>query len=825
MFLTRVEHSLSDCKCAHQNIYETEIYDGTSWVAHGQMVVLEDAVTHNGVHAHNIGYNGSNHSLVLQGGTGRQRYNARLNLTECGSAFVGTLAVAGDAPQAIRGVALANVFDTKRYLRPKPKTKDDPAVKCDPNAPSVAWDQFSIKAQWIDNVLTVTYLLGHVDVSNRVRVTAVDRKKGETTLEMVPQLDPPGPQDSFVITLYSGNRTFGGEYTSDDEEAYCWFGSSTPSISEQRSRVFAEVREGAAALATTARISTPLEGDAATRTLQDLDNISSLTVVTDKDGNRMTIDHAQTTCGGYFNKCLVNALDSKWIEGIYGHAYLLPGGVQKVFNDKKSFFQKKAVLGTGQMLYDNLGTSPTYADLIKRIKGDAMKQSWKSLGDTKGGDKDESLAYQEASNALYIEGYRDGVPEMQPYLQDNPKKWAADYFAWLSDEANLLTWSIQVASKMFDNVRQRMYEWYVKLQVLDPDGNYGQRFMTIAYAALLGVNYSKSRWSDDLKPFLTSLIEQAIAGKVDPTLMDQIQQQAALENQELLKTLITTTDSIHNLVDGIAAAITEYQLKKGNQPLSRIAQDPELQGMIGQRLDGQQYKAWGELSRKGKVGGVLTVVFYGASAGYLIYSLADNPGRPLTPKEIIEKINLGLLALATLVKGVQKMMSIGVGRFLENFSKAAEGGAFRAFAGDIATWFKAGGKIVPEGKLGKAFVTIFGESSAEFMARRIGPALAVVGMILSSFMLYDAIKSGAVREIVFEALNTFFALADVVFIGLELFSVGWAGPVGLAIAVVGVIVILVQFIWNLIEPPTPAPDPITEFVNGPMVNQGFAVSA
>jgi hypothetical protein len=62
----------------------------------------------------------------------------------------------------------------------------------------------------------------------------------------------------------------------------------------------------------------------------------------------------------------------------------------------------------------------------------------------------------------------------------------------------------------------------------------------------------------------------------------------------------------------------------------------------------------------------------------------------------------------------------------------------------------------------------------------------------------------------------------VVLIGLELMSVGWAGPVGLAVAVVGVIVILVQFIWNLIDPPPPPPDPITDFVNGPMVQQGFA---
>src|SRR5260370_38878348 len=131
-----------------------------------------------------------------------------------------------------------------------------------------------------------------------------------------------------------------------------------------------------------------------------------------------------------------------------------------------------------------------------------------------------------------MEGSKIGVAMIQQDLSDNPGKGADEYFKWLADAANLLTWQIQVASKEFDNVKTRMYEWYVKLQVLAPDKDYGQRFMTIAYAALLGVNYSKSQWSDDLKPFLQDLIEHAIAGKLEPTVMDRIQQQAAKQRQK-----------------------------------------------------------------------------------------------------------------------------------------------------------------------------------------------------------------------------------------------------------------------------------------------------
>jgi len=243
---------------------------------------------------------------------------------------------------------------------------------------------------------------------------------------------------------------------------------------------------------------------------------------------------------------------------------------------------------------------------------------------------------------------------------------------------------------------------------------------------------------------------------------------------------------------------------------------------VCRQLQPTQYEAWSNLTRGGKVGGMLSMLFYGASAGFLIYSIVQDSKGDQTPKTVTEEVNMGILALGMLVKGIEKMMSLGVGRFLENFAAGGQGGAFRAFAGDIALWFQEGGKVVPVGKAGKAFVAIFGENSAEFMARRIGPAMAVCGLVLAAFTLYESIKSGVVRNIVFEALNAFVALATVVLIGFELMSFAWAGPAGLAVAAVGVIIVLIQFIWNMIDPPVPPPDPITEFVNGPMVQSGFA---
>jgi len=798
MTIQPIRYTLGDARSTHGHVYQVEIHDGEAWVPHGQLAVLRDAVTHDGTHIHTIDYHGANHALLLHGTADDPTFQSRLNFTDCGTGFVGTMSTVGGTPQAVRGVELEQVYRTQRHL------------KSDPDAPFHPWEDFTIKSAWVDDALKITYLLGAEDVSARVRVTKVDKHKGETTLEMVPQFDPPFRQNGFLVVLVSGSRTFNGTYTDDDSVEYTWRAETAPDLANARATVFRAAHDSRASLRTAA-------APGATLSLQDLDNVSSIQVLTDPKGQQVTVDYAQTTCGNYFNKCLVNGLDQKWIDGIYGHAYAVPNGVQKVFDGSKQYFKDYAVLGTGQMLYDTLSTSPNYKDLIKRVQAPAMKQAWEGMGksDTVG------ITYQSVANDLYIQGYKDGVTQMKPYLEDDPEKWAERYFAWLTDTANLLTWQIQVASKEFDNVKTRMYEWYVKLQILAPDKDYGQRFTTIAYSALLGVNYSKSQWSEDLKPYLQALIESAIAGKVDPSIMDEVQRRAAEENQEILKTLVSTSDQIALLVDGIASALTAYQLKKG---LQQLAQDPEAQRLIGQQLGGAQYEAWNQLTAKGKVGGLLSMLFYGASAGFLIYTISQDAKNPQTPKKIIEEVNLGVLTLAILVKGIEKMMSLGVGRFLQNFSAAGNGGAFRAFAGDLATWFQEGGKIVPTGKAGKAFVAIFGENSAAFMARRIGPAMAVCGLVLSAFMLYDSIKSGVVRNIVFEAINTFFALASVVLIGLELMSVAWAGPVGLAVAAIGLIIVLVQFIWNLIDPPPPPADPITEFVNGPMVAQRFATA-
>jgi len=788
-----VQYSLKHCRVAHGRVYQVEIHDGDSWRPHGELVVTRDRVVHRGKRLRNVDYHGAHHALFLAGKADDATFRARLDLTECGTAFVGTMSTGGGAPKAVRGIDLEVVYHTEQ--RPKGDTDYQP------------WVDFTIRSAWVGNELTITYLLGAEDVSDRVRVTNVDRAKGETTLEMVAGTSFPFRNDTFVLVLASGNHSFTGTYTDTEGCSYDWRGDTSPAPA---------VTEAAAARDT--RTAGRDDDVRATMSLQELDNVSSIQVLLDDRGKEYVVDFAQTTCGEYFNKCLANALDKTWVDGIYGGPYALDKDVAGVFLESNKFFTDNAVLGTGQMLYGNVGRMPQYKPLVDRMNKGAMDTAWDAMG------KNTTIApeHQKASDALYIYAYRDSVSGIRPYLADNPEKWAKDYFDWLNDSANLLTWQIQLASSQFKNVDKRMYEWYVKLQVLAPDKDYGKQFMSTAYAALLNVNYSKARWSADIQPLLEAVIRNARDGKIDPNIMDQLQQQAAKENQELLKELLTTPELAAQLADAIAAVMDAIALRK---TMMEVVREPSTYWLIGEHLEGTPlFERWSDLTKKGKAFGVLSTLAYGASAAFLIYNLVKDAENPQTPARVIGEVNLGILALAAMVKGVEKLMSIGVGRALQNFARYELNG-LQTFAKNIAAWFVEGGKVVPTGPLGKAFVTVFGENATEFMTRRMGPLMAVFGLVLASFSLWESIESGIVRNIVFEALNSFAALATVIALGFELASFAWAGPLGIGLAVVGVLIAAVQFIWNLIDPPAPPPDPITEFVNGPMVRKGFAKAA
>ena len=780
-----------------QNIvYSTEEFIDGEWIPIPPISTLYEHVFF-GTHAVlRHAYHEPHHSIQISGTATEPLVRAKLNFAEGVPAFVGTLERHNGDTVTIRGTGLTSVFSTNR-------SHDAEPLEWKP------WKTLSIATRWDDSSgtpeLKITYLLGEEDISNRTTVTKIDKSAGTTTIEMVASLEPiGGAEDSFTIELAFGGDAFTGKYRPTSEMTYRWAGLLDPEKKAgtlSKLQVPASIDSGAAAVG-------------GSLSLQELDNVSSISVVTSDTGKEFVVDFATKTSGDYFNKCLVNGLPGDWAPELYGHKFILPDGVSKVFDQNKEFFQSNSVLASGQMLYDNFSETGLYGDLLKKIEPEKLKSAWEDLGKS----IDKGPAYQAATSALYIEGYKL-IPGMIPYLSD-AASWGEKYFNWLCSDAVILQWQIQIKSSMFANVKTRIYEWYTKLQVLAPDKDYGKRYTTIAYSALLGVFYTGAQWSEDMLPFLDAIVRSAQEDQPLPDIMTPEQKTAAREIQTLLRFVITKGDKVAELVKAMSDGFREFLNKNKGATLQQAAASNEAIQLIGNGLQGEQLTAWNDLTAKGKIKGVLGTMAYGAAAGFLIYMIVDNSDKPQTPLQVFQEISLGILAAAALVKGIQKLMSLGVGRFLTNFAEAS-GGAFRDFAGAIAKWFTAEG-VQPIGKLGKALVAVFGESSAKFMSTRVAPALAVIGLVVAAFFLYQSIIDGNIRNIVFEALNTFLALATLVLIGLELLSFAWAGPAGLAIAAIGVVILLVQFIWNLLDPPPPPKDPVVEFVEGPLREQGYA---
>ena len=184
-------------------------------------------------------------------------------------------------------------------------------------------------------------------------------------------------------------------------------------------------------------------------------------------------------------------------------------------------------------------------------------------------------------------------------------------------------------------------------------------------------------------------------------------------------------------------------------------------------------------------------------------------------KDIPADIALSLTATGFLVKGIEYFMSSQLGKWISKNLDVAEGGV-AGMLRSFTKWFTADG--VTEGSWA---VKILGKDSAEFLAKRLGPALCVFAIVLCSLDLAKAAESGDIRDIVFESLNLTVAVSSLIFLGLELFEFAWAGPVGMAVAIIGLLIAFVQLLWNIFDPPKPPQDPVEKFVNGPLKNAGY----
>jgi hypothetical protein len=229
-----------------------------------------------------------------------------------------------------------------------------------------------------------------------------------------------------------------------------------------------------------------------------------------------------------------------------------------------------------------------------------------------------------------------------------------------------------------------------------------------------------------------------------------------------------------------------------------------------------------------RIGGVFKALMFAAGAGFLIYQIVS--GAKAGTINPIEGIGLGILSAGLLIKSLEALFATGIGNWLVEVLQPA---AIRWRAGigatidgfftglrSVAQWFTEG---VPEGSWA---ARILGKNASEFFTKRLGPTVAVLGIALAAWMLALAIKSGDAAEIAFNAVSVAFALAETVLMGLEIFGeVALAGHIGLAVAVLGLLVLAFQWIWNTyIHPKPPPPDPVEQFITGPLKDAGVVMA-
>lgn len=784
--------NLTEAHLLHNRLFTCQKWDGEKWVDLGNLAMFENTGFLNNEKLYNLHYHKPTQSVTYSFGKGGDHRAGRLFMTEDHRAFSGSIQMNASAqPLMVRGTIAPTVFNTQREQHTTSEFVD--------------WQTFTLGAEWVEQqgsrILKSIFMLGSDDISNRTAVTNVHQ--WQTTIQMMPDTNPFGGQDSFTIVVDYQGQTFVGTYTDDAGTVYDWKGTAqAPSKAQTTANAANFVAidgkpqpQPVQPMALTAEVRAA-DDVGPDLSVQDLMNISSINSVV-VNGQTKVVDTAQVQTGKYFQAILINSLTgtdnngNTWISDFFGDTQPIPDGVQQVMNNHLAFYQAKAVMNMGQMLHDSLDTDPNHKADVDRIDNDKLATAWKGLGT----DKD----YAAQSSELYIQGYKDGVAGIQPYLANNPKQWADQLYNVITSDDFLNVWAVQVASEEFKNVKQQMYEWFVQLSVLDPDNtDRPNQMLSTTFAVVLGVNFGKAQWTEDLKPYLAQAIQNMLDGDTS-IFQDDILKNNAEAMRETLKEMISGFDTQEEFVDQLVNALNIWANKPENAGARVVQAGPSLADMFNVPKT--------ILKEAGKVLGSL---LYAAAAGYLIFQMVDD--QDLNP---VQEIGLGLLATGFVVKSIEKLMATQIGNW---FRTGVEDGAgrFTKVAKTIGKWFTEDGLEIDNWA-----TRLLGKSSAEFFAKRLGPALAVVGIAISAWQLAEDIKVGDVRDIVFDAINTFFALGDAVFIGLELFSFAWAGPVGIALAVVGAIVALVQLIWNLISPPPPPPDPIQQFIDGPLAAAGF----
>lgn len=667
--------------------------------------------------------------------------------------------------------------------------------------------------------LRAFYKLDGEDITSTTACTGVDPVTWETTISKIQNFSGFEPVDkvSFSIVVDFTGTKFKGDYQVNSPLygpiSYSFTGEARADCLRENRAVDRDWRErdGEALercphpdnLSMELRESCALASEPS---LLELLNINPIEIVR-KDNKEYPIDHAQQKAMEYFQNILVGKLDSDTVETFFGSAPTLTENVKKISEAYAGFYQKYAKVNMAQILYDNCRTtgSKEQKAACERIKTDVIQAKWEAAAQN---DPD----YTAQANALYLEGYRDGVQSIAPYLV-NGVQWAEELADYLKSNAFLNMWRVQIASLLYDNVKERIYGFYSKLLVLDSseDGQkraqdvLGVLFSSICTAGGFLAVYTEET-EETMEELLIAQIESVT--KYPEKLPDTIRELAQLY-RKVVGTFMSVNVFAAQFISALAK-LAKSTVQAADAPLVSLV------SLAGDELakENQNFQNIWKQASKTNICKLLGATLSVAGAAFMVYCMVTTGQKDtLSVTDIVLELSLGEVALTMLIKGGEYIMESKLGGWIAG-KLTGSASKFGNFAEGFSKWFTEEGIASDH-----ALARFFGKNSRTFCQRFLGPAMIITAIVLGALVLNDAIKTGETREIVLDALNLVALTGELVSWGVAMCGFTWAGTMGIAFAVIGGLVLLIQLVWSLFSPPK---GPVEQYVDNKLVPAGLA---
>lgn len=780
---------ISEAKQLHNREFYLEEWNNGEWVSKGEVSIFQEEMFVNQTFLKNAHYYEDQNVIKYSFGVGKAHKSGMLCFDEQYMSFVGSYSNSDGTVTMLRGNQKEVTYKTTETLDDKKREAPD----------------FTIGTKWNEQgLLEAYYKLGDVDITEGTAVTEIS-STWETTIERTSWGLIEYDFTFSIVVDFTGTKFKGTSRHIEENMDWTWTGEAilnTEALLTKRNQL----------CSVSARLLQREDdlGGMEEPTLQNLLNISQYIFVTDeKTGEKVLVDLAQQETGIYFQDSLINSLPEETIKQMFGSKRVLPSNVETTRKKYESFYKEKSIINLGQLLHETFLHSGTEEDkeAAKKINIEKIRTDWQ--------DTSKKPEFAEQANALYCNAYENKVTDLAKYL-DKRQDWATKLYQLVISDAYLNIWRAQIASSQFSNVKQHIYEIYTKLTVLDSSEQgmrKAQDAVSTMFATVLNVTAQKMNWVEEYREqfvkFLKDAMENMRTGNIEE-LKNILEQKNAEEIRKYLNSLISTYDSIDQLIEDIVdlLAFTSVKKEASGRAVVEIV-DIAVDSARNEERFLQLAEGFGKVGWK-EAGKLLKVLGYSGMIGLCFSLFTSSSGA----KNIVAEVSLSICATVFLVKGSIAFLETALGKWIvKKIGSISERTA--EFCESFGKWFSSEGEIA--GKAAK----IFGKNAEAFMKTRLGPVCAIATIVLTGFFLNDAIKHHDTFNIVMESINMAFAVADLTMIGLSMLSFSWAGPVGVALGIIGGVVIVFQLLYNLFCPPKHEQDCIERFIYGPLNEAGY----